>query len=550
MSPAPAGSGLRVPIDLGSASSDSAEGRAFYQERLGIFGGWVFFLSFGFYIVNVATFAPTDARMIVLPSSWLHLTASLVSGSVWLITRRAMRAMRALRWLDAAGSITACGLFALMGAALARQGVDPISAEQAVSVATLACAHTIIFRAVSVPSTPGRTAWITLAALSPVLALSWYVGSLMHHGVTAMVTVHLIPTLAWIGVTSAVAVVASRIIFGLRAEADKVKRLGQYTLEEKIGEGGMGVVYRARHVMLRRPTAIKLLPPDRAGEENIRRFEREVQLTAELSHPSVVSIFDYGRTPDGVFYYAMEYLDGLTLEELVKQDGAQPPGRVIHMLQQVCGALAEAHGRGLIHRDIKPANIILTERGGMPDIAKVVDFGLVKHLDPHGTDATMAVTKANVLTGTPLYLSPEAIRGEHYVDARSDLYALGAVGYFLLTGRPVFEAATVVEVFAHHLHTEPVPPSERIATPIPNVLELAILRCLAKDPAQRPPDARTLQLLLARCPCVVPWTTEQASEWWEAYRSKRTSRRAPPAYAAPPAAETIAVDLADRVGTR
>jgi len=402
----------------------------------------------------------------------------------------------------------------------------------------------------AVPSTPARTASITLAAMSPLVALSWYAGSLVPHTLAAMLMLHLIPTLCWTGVTSGVAIVASRIIFGLRAEADKVKRLGQYTLEEKIGEGGMGIVYRARHAMLRRPTAIKLLPPDRAGEESIHRFEREVQLTAELSHPSVVSIFDYGRTPEGVFYYAMEYLEGLTLEELVKQDGPQPPGRVIHILQQVCGALAEAHGRGLIHRDIKPANIILTERGGMPDIAKVVDFGLVKHLDPQGTEATLAVTKANVLTGTPLYLSPEAIRGEHDVDARSDLYALGAVGYFLLTGRPVFEAETVVEVFAHHLHTEPVPPSARIATPIPNVLELAVLQCLAKDPAKRPPDARSLQLLLARCPCVVPWTTEQASDWWDSYRGKRVTRAHPPAHLAPTAQETIAVDLADRVGTR
>ena len=220
----------------------------------------------------------------------------------------------------------------------------------------------------------------------------------------------------------------------------------------------MGVVYRARHVMLRRPTAIKLLPPEKAGEETLRRFEREVQLTAQLTHPNTVSIFDYGRTPLGVFYYAMELLDGLNLAQLVGRDGPLPAGRVVRILTQVCGALAEAHGVGLIHRDIKPANIILSERGGVADVATVVDFGLVKKIDPGDADRTQAVTASNVVTGTTLYLAPEVIAGGRAVTARSDLYAVGAVGYYLLTGLPVFEAETIVEIFAHHLHTPPVPP--------------------------------------------------------------------------------------------
>ena len=215
--------------------------------------------------------------------------------------------------------------------------------------------------------------------------------------------------------------------FRLRKSVARARRLGQYTLKEKLGEGGMGVVYRAEHEMLRRPTAIKLLPPGKAGEDSLKRFEREVQMTARLTSPHTVSIFDFGRTPDGLFYYVMEYLDGIDLEDLVKQNGPVAPGRAVRILRQVCAALAEAHGIGLIHRDIKPANILLCERGGFPDIAKVLDFGLVREIS---AASDPRLTAENVLHGTPQYLAPEAIRNEDSIDARSDLYALGAVGLF------------------------------------------------------------------------------------------------------------------------
>jgi serine/threonine-protein kinase len=307
------------------------------------------------------------------------------------------------------------------------------------------------------------------------------------------------------------------VIYGLRQEVRESRRLGQYTLEEKIGEGGMGIVYRARHAMLRRPTAIKLLPPEKAGDENILRFEREVQLTAGLSHPNTVAIFDYGRTADGIFYYAMEYLDGINLEQLVKLEGPLPPARVVHILRQVGGSLAEAHEVGLVHRDVKPANIILCERGGMADVAKVVDFGLVKRFHADQTDATTALTRESTIVGTPLYIAPECFSGDGHVDARSDLYALGAVAYMLLTGTPVFSAGTVVEICAHHLHTPPVPPSERLGACVPPDLERLVLRCLAKAPADRPQSARALLQELEGA-AIGGWTGADAANWWVQHR--------------------------------
>jgi serine/threonine protein kinase len=249
----------------------------------------------------------------------------------------------------------------------------------------------------------------------------------------------------------------------------------------------MGVVYKGRHAMLRRPTAIKLLDADKVTDQSIGRFEREVQITSQLTHPNTVAIFDFGRTPEGVFYYAMEYLEGIDLQALVDQYGPQPAGRVIHILRQVCGSLYEAHSTGLVHRDIKPANLMLTRRGGEADVVKVLDFGLVKARedDPQGGEA-------QGLAGTPLYMSPEAIQLPNSVDGCSDIYAVGAVGYFLLTGRPVFEAASIMELCNKHVSETPVPPSQRLGKPVPEDLENAILACLEKTRAKRPQTARDL----------------------------------------------------------
>ena len=291
-----------------------------------------------------------------------------------------------------------------------------------------------------------------------------------------------------------------------RGSTTRETTLGQYTLGEKIGEGGMGVVYKANHALLRRPAAIKLLAPECAGEQNLKRFEREVQLTSLLTHPNTISIYDFGRTEKGTFYYAMEYVEGIDLQTLVEQEGPQAPARVAHVLAQLAGALAEAHGAGLVHRDVKPANVMLCQRGGVEDVVKVLDFGLIKDLS---AKAELDQTDLHHIIGTPLYLSPEAITAPESVDARSDLYALGAVGYFLLTGVPLFSGKNVVEVCGHHLHTVPVPPSARLGAHVPEKLEALIMSCLAKSPEERPSSAAQLRTALVEL--ATEWTPERAA---------------------------------------
>ncbi len=295
-----------------------------------------------------------------------------------------------------------------------------------------------------------------------------------------------------------------------KAEGE-ARQLGQYRLTDKIGEGGMGEVYKACHVMLRRPTAIKLLRPDKTGEDALARFEREVHLTCRLNHPNTIAIYDYGRTPNGVFYYAMEYLDGLNLAELVKRSAQQRPARVVHIMRQLCGSLNEAHGIGLIHRDIKPANVLLCRRGGLADVVKLLDFGLIKDMfNRSGPQISMT----DIVVGTPHFLAPEAVQAPELVDARSDLYALGLVGYYLLTGQYVFVGTSAIDICMKHVKEPPVPPSSRIRSSIPKDLEDVIMCCLEKKPAQRPSSALDLMRRLDACACAHEWTQDRARDWW------------------------------------
>jgi serine/threonine-protein kinase len=312
-------------------------------------------------------------------------------------------------------------------------------------------------------------------------------------------------------VAAVAAVFGTHLINTLRREVFEARQLGQYRLVKALGAGGMGEVYLAEHRMLKRPCAVKLIRPEQAGDPHaLARFEREVQMTAQLSHWNTVEIFDYGRTEDGTFYYVMEYLPGLSLEDLLQRHGPLPAGRVVHLLRQTCQGLREAHAIGLIHRDIKPGNIFAAQRGGLYDVAKLLDFGLVK---PVAEIPSARLTHDGSISGTPLFMSPEQARGLGDIDARSDIYSLGAVAYNLLTGRPPFERASALEVMIAHARDDVVPPS-RLQRDVPSDLERVILRCLAKNPQERFQDTESLEQALVACAAADRWTQAHAARWW------------------------------------
>jgi len=394
----------------------------------------------------------------------------------------------------------------------------------------------VLLRALLVPSTGRRTLVVSSITMLPLLAAAVVLATFANEDLPGPAFV--LGATMFTGVAVVLASIGSRIIYGLRRQVSAAEQLGAYSLEHKIGEGGMGEVFRAHHVLLRRPTAVKRLLPDRHRAEDLVRFEREVQEMSRLTHPNTVAVFDYGRSFDGVFYYAMEYLDGIDLDKLVKTYGPQPSGRVAHVLAQVCGALHEAHARGLVHRDIKPANIILCERGLVPDFAKVVDFGLVKEI----TTDTGASTQ--VVLGTPAYIAPETITDPAAVSPAVDIYALGAVAYELVTGRRVFEGKTTLDVCVQHVTAVPRPPSQVAAIHVDPALEAVILRCLAKKPEERYDSAAALGEALRAVPPTKGWDDTEARRWWREMRAQRDAAAA--TSAAPTATLTMPIDIGRR----
>ena len=506
---------------LGSVPIDAVEERRQLQRRLAAFFGLLAVLTASFMALGIITYALVGTFDVSRVPVWATESLVIVVGlSVWAYARRGERSTRALVSVDIAGSLLCSIAFAWMG-----WSVPVLLRPELFSL--LFITQLLATRAVMVPSSAHRTLLIGSGAVVATVLFT-YAFYLLHGtpkpqptpiGYAGFAFAFGCPSVAITTITSAV-------LYGLRRKVRVARQLGQYTLETKLGEGGMGVVYRGHHALLRRPVAIKLLRPERTDADALARFEREVQLTSELTHPNTIAVYDYGRTQDGVFYYVMEYLDGFDLETLVELDGPQPPGRVVRILEQVAGALREAHERGLIHRDIKPSNIVLCDRGGEPDVVKVLDFGLAR---PQRPEADVARTSSNTFVGTPLYMAPEAIVGSPDLDAQSDVYAFGAVAYFLLTGRPVFTGTTLVEVCAKHLHEQPALPAQASGQPFASDLTALILACLAKTPEARPPGARALVQELSRCSDAGSFGEIEARRWWAsrapALRAERDAKR-------------------------
>jgi serine/threonine-protein kinase len=528
--------------------TDSSTANHPVTERVALFGAaWAGISAFGVLVHLVTTLVLGHAtELIELPFA-VHAATVLIPLAMWIACRKP-RPRAFARIVEAAGLIGTAAAMGLMAAALAHDApkpeglpaaifadIDEDSYERYAQIMVFASAMMFTVRSALVPSPMLHTLALGVAmgaAKIAVLVLGYH--PLPGAAGSPRANLAVSTASSWV-LAVAVCAMLSAVIYGLHQQIEKARKIGQYTLEEKIGEGGMGVVYRARHAMLRRPTAIKLLPRERLADDAVRRFEREVQLTAELTHPNTITVYDYGRTPDGLFYYAMELLHGPSLETVVEKSGPQPAARVVHVLRMVAGALTEAHGRGLIHRDIKPANIVLSERGGMLDVATILDFGLVHEIDPGAPSDTLE----GRIVGTPLYLAPEVILSAKAAGPRSDLYALGAVGYFMLTGKPVFDGNSVVEVCGHHLHSPVVPPSKRVD--VPPALEALIVQCLAKDPEARPESAAAFAGALASID-LSPWTADDARRWWAEHPYQ--PQRAPT-----PSSISMTVDLTERAAS-
>lgn len=375
----------------------------------------------------------------------------------------------------------------------------------------------VLMSAAIVPNSPMKTlvAGLMAVSMNPLAMLIARARGTWDFGPLSNVLVMHYPDYLMVGV----AVVISRVVMRLGQKVTKAREMGSYRLVSLLGKGGMGEVWRARHHMLARDAAIKLIQPDvltsKSGNSAVllrRRFEQEAKATALLRSPHTVELYDFGVTKDGAFYYVMELLDGIDLETLVKKFGPLPPARVVYILHQVCWSLADAHSHGMIHRDIKPTNIFLCRMGNEYDFAKVLDFGLVKVLNENETKMTVE----GATTGTPAYMAPELAMGSSDIDARVDLYGLGCVAYWLTTGSLVFEEKSAAAMMLAHLQKAPIVPSMRNDLTVPACLDRAIMMCLAKKPADRPASAEVLAGLLESCEDVGSWTPEDAKRWWHA----------------------------------
>ena len=527
-----------TPVGHPRALTDA---HGFLQERVvlyskTLFGFMVAFSAFG--VLKVVGFWLQGGGEYLTRFNYVSLGVFIFFavgiGLDYLYLRKTRRPMGMLHAYESVGTVVVCGAFSSLVLVIP-QGISELSTGFGVMLV-------LVIRAAIVPSTAVRTALVGIASTLGISTLIWL---RVHASPNTLRSLTWTVMLAWGLIFTVVTAIVSRLIYGLQQSVRAAMQLGQYSLEKKLGEGGMGSVYLARHALLRRPTAIKLLPPEITGEATVRRFEREVRETARLSHPNTIEIYDYGHTPEGVFYYAMEYLEGADLEGFVEMVGPLPPGRVIYLLSQAAHALNEAHSEGLIHRDVKPANIMVCEKGGLADMVKVVDFGLVKDIQT----PSPALSAANTVTGTPLYMAPEAMLTPDDVDGRTDIYGLGCVAFFMLTGDTVFKGTNMVEVCSHHLHTEPERPSTRLGKPIPADLEAVVLRCLRKKREERYADALELWRALRACESAKSWDQEQARDWWDKHQVQMHTRRTEQMRRVESGSDTMAVDFDRRSPT-
>jgi eukaryotic-like serine/threonine-protein kinase len=509
---------------------DSSSGLGFVRERLALLGRTLFLVSFGFYLFLLASLTLIGGAPFVTvvrgPVALGHLCASLTMALLWLVASRARLSLWSLGALDAVSFLVAGCLLSLM----------TIQDEGQILQVLLALTVTVMVRAILMPSRPGRTALISALVFAPTVVVC-----IARHHPTAFLPgfspgyqkLHMsLNTVLWSVLGTTLATIVSRVLYGLRRQVAEAAELGQYLLEERIGGGGMGEVWRARHRLLIRPAAIKLIRPRALGamsadpELLVRRFEREARATAALTSPHTVQLYDFGVTDDGRLYYVMELLDGLDLDTLVRRHGRLPPERVVHILRQVCSALQDAHVNGLVHRDIKPANVVVSRAGTTFDFVKVLDFGLVR-LDSArvaGKDA-INLSAEDSWSGTPGYMAPEVVLGAADTDHRVDLYALGCVAYWLLTGKMVFEGENVMQVMMQHAQTTPTRPSVRVEVSLPAPLEDLVMECLQKDPASRPASAEAVSARLDQVPLASVWTAERAEEWWATHRARPRDAR-------------------------
>jgi len=483
----------------------------------------------GRHIAGVTTGEPLDPLLL----GFHTLVVLILSVSLLVLRRRSSLSTKRLRIAE----LVIVGLPAAFFVLLQRR-TTLLDAERGFLLPPMAFWVLLIFTyAMFIPNTWRRAALVIGAmALAPILLLSAM--TLVYPQIAAVVsTIGFLEHVLVMAVAAVAAVIGTQLINVLRREVFEARQLGQYRLIAPLGAGGMGEVYLAEHCMLKRPCAIKLIRPERAGDPQVlARFEREVRMTARLSHWNTIEIFDYGRTDDGTFFYVMEYLPGLSLEDLLDLAGPLPAERVIHFLRQICLGLREAHSIGLVHRDIKPGNVFVARRGGMHDVVKLLDFGLVK---PVAEICSERLTQDGALSGTPLFMSPEQAQGTGDVDPRSDIYSVGALAYSLVTGRPPFEGKNPMEVLIAHARDEATPPSQ-ILSDVPDDLEQIILRCLAKKPEDRYQDAEELETALARCAAADQWSQSEAANWWQQHAT--TNDPSPASEAFGPAERLVAAE--------